>query len=243
MNDASPQNESLARLLARKLIYVWHANADITFYIAITTALIAWGLAYTLGHLGNQVIPFDFKPIRLTDYHQAYDIYENNSVLLLQRARGGLQASLIAFFSFISVFMIANCIPAFRLKPASASSPGRYSRFGAVLAVMMWTVLMYIYVYPSIVIITQPQTLVLDPVHDQALLNNHIVSTMNEISQFEDVETSSIKSESSRFGFTLKDGSYRELMSGVWVGGNLQLITTYLNNYLQTHQLEARASN
>lgn len=243
MKDESPQDESLVQRLARKLIYVWHANADITFYIAITITLIAWGLAYTLGHLGNQAVPFDLKLIRLTDYHQAYDIYENNSMLLLQRARGGQQAPLIAFFSFGSVFVIANCISAFRLKPASTLSPGRYPRFGAVLAILMWTVLMYLYVYPSIIVITQPQTLVLDPVHDQVLLNNKIVSTMNRMSQFEDDESTGPKVESSRFGFTLKDGSYYELTSGAWVGGNLPLITAYLNQYLQTHRLEARAAN
>src|SRR5579863_185884 len=199
MNDGSPQYQSLAQRLARKLIYVWRANADVTFYTAITIAFIAWGFAYILGHFGNQVVPVDFKPVRLTDYHQAYDIYEHDSMLLLQRERGGQQAPLIAFFSFISVFVIANCLAAFRLNPSSTSLSRRYSRFGAILAIVMWSVLTYLYVYPSIVVITQPQTLVLDPVHDQVLLNNQIVSTMNRMSQFEDVESTGPKVESSRF--------------------------------------------
>lgn len=243
MDDENPQNRSYTRRLARKLIYVWRANADVTFYIAITIAFMAWGLAYILGHMGNQPVPLDFKPIRLTDYHQAYAIYKNDSMLLLQRARGGQQAPLIAFFSFGSVFVIANCIPAFRLKPAPTSSSSRYSRFGAVLAIVMWTVLMYFYAYPSIIVIAQPQTLVLDPAHDQVILNDKVVGSLAGIIEFEDVESKGSKVESSRFGFTLKDGSYRELTSGVWVGGNLPLITAYLNHYLQTQQHEMHAGN
>jgi hypothetical protein len=243
MDDNNPRNQSLVRRLVHKFIYVCHANADVTFYTAIAVALTAWGLAYILGHLGNKVIPFDFKTIRLTDYHQAYDIYKNDSILILQRTREGQQGSLIAFFSFISVFVIANCISVFRLKPAPAPPFDRYSRFGAILAISMWVALMYLYVYPSIVVITQPQTLVLDPTHNLVILNDEVVGTLTGIIEFENTESKGPKVESSRFGFTLKDGSYRELTSGVWVGGNLPLITAYLNQYLQTQQHEMHSGN
>lgn len=221
--------------LTRKSIIDWFKKADIKPLIALGIAFIVYVLAYCIAHTGGASIPPGFELIRLTDYHQAYDIYRKGTMLILERTRDGQQAPLIAFFSLISVSIIYQCIATFLPTLRKQQSPGNRSRIGGVLLVFAWSILMYFLAYPSIVVITEPQTLILDLDRNQALLNGKIVSNMNAIAGFEDEERHGAKSASSRFGIRLKDGSYLELTSGTWVGGNLPLINAYLNQYLQAH--------
>src|SRR5215469_10827650 len=88
--------------LTGKSIAAQLKKADIALYTALAIALIVCGTACLVAYTDRASVPPDFKLIPLTEHHQAYNIYRNGSLLMLQRTRGAQQALLIAFFSFIS---------------------------------------------------------------------------------------------------------------------------------------------
>jgi hypothetical protein len=232
MDNKDWQHQPLTWSLIKTQFANWFPQHKVALLWALVVAIILWGICRSIAGTGNTPIPGDAQLVQITNYAQAYDVYRRSDSLILSRVRSDGELSIL-MAGFGVTWWLIYTIREYRSERkqrgfSSAFFVGLNVAFGLYLGFMI-----YAYAYPSALVLTHPQSIVLDPVHDLVSLNGKPLGHISQIAEFEGIEKSAYRSRWSWFGVKLKDGHYYAFDQGEFVGANVQLIAAYLNDYLR----------
>ena len=247
MENRDVLNQPPSNLPMRDRFAAWINMHLPAFLVGLAVAAIAWSTASYFAERGDVPLPSGATQVHITDYSPAYGVYRDKQTLILHRERGSFQSGLIAWFAFFTTFMVVRLIAEFREdRHSSTFSWIVWIAIAGTLGPLYGWVL-YGYVYPSVVVIENPQTFVFDPIHDQVVLNEKFLGKMSAIAEFVDVEKESNQRGGSYewtwFGVRLKDGRYYPFTTGIYTGGNLGPVAEYLNQYLKETSVSADSTH
>lgn len=234
MTDGDWRSQPLTWALLREHTAPWFKRHRFALSIGLVVAVIIWIICKGIAGIGNFPIPKGAQLAELTNYAQAYDIYKLGDAIILDRVRlDGDGAIMMAGFGL--TWWIIYLIQEYRLERKQRGiSKASFLILNALFGLYFGWVI-YVYAFPSFLILIHPQQIILDPSRDLVLLDEQPLGRMSSILEFEGVEKEGYHYDWTWFGVKLKDGRYYSFNEGQMIGANVQLIAAYLNTYLKQH--------
>lgn len=234
MDSTDWRAQPLTWNLLRTHFGAWFSRHKIALSIALAVAVVVWGICKEVAETGNLAIPTDAQLVSITNYAQSYEVYKEGPKAILARVRDEGDISIVMLV-FGLVWWLVFSIQEYQLDREKRS----FSRNGFIVMNTLLGLYIgfigYVYAYPSFLVLTQRQLIVLDPDRNLVTVNDAPLGRMSDIDEFEGIEKKGYHHDWTWFGVKLKDGRYYSFNEGEFVGANIQAIAAYLNGYLKQH--------
>ena len=236
MDDKDWRYQPLTWALVRTKFTGWFARHRLPLAIAFVVAAAIWGVLATYLRFTQVPPPAGATYLHITDYAQAYDVYSRRATFILMRSRGFAQLLLFAYLGFITAWWVSFIVIRQR---AEEDRLGHEHVFpiGAAIALLFCWLLGSFFLHSSVVELTQPQIISIDPVSDTVSLNGVVVGKVSDIQRFDATEEHGYRSRWASFGVIWKDGRYQAFDEGEFGAANVLYISAYLNEKLRSRHL------